>query len=163
MDGLLVGRFQPFHRGHLHAVRYALDRSDLLHVAVGSAGAARSARNPFTADERRRMIGACVESARLRVFEVPDYGDHSRWAAHVARSAPGFGAVFTNDPRTRGVYEGLGVEVIPVPFEDRGNLSGTRVRRLLGTGGDWRALVPEGARAVLEEIGAPAMLASNYK
>ena len=162
MDGLLVGRFQPFHMGHLHAVRHALSGVKRLHVGIGSADAEQSARNPFSAAERRRMVESCVDLAKVSIFEVPDYNDHSRWASHIGRAAS-FEVVFTNDAQTRHVYERRDVEVLPVPFEDRGSLSGTNVRRLLGTGGDWRPLVPKGARAVLEEIGAPARLAPNYK
>ena len=160
MDGMLVGRFQPFHLGHLHAVRYALGRADRLWLLIGSAGAPADGRNPFTAAERRRMILDSVESDRMSVFEVPDCGDHSRWADSISELVPPFGAVFTNDGRTRHVYERRGVEVLPVPFEDRGRLSGTRVRELMASGGDWKTLVPEGARAVLEEIGAAGRLRS---
>ncbi len=58
---VFVGRFQPFHRGHLAVIRAALERSAHVLVLVGSANAARSTRNPFTFEERSRMI---VESLR---------------------------------------------------------------------------------------------------
>ncbi|TMI56005.1 nicotinamide-nucleotide adenylyltransferase, partial [Candidatus Bathyarchaeota archaeon] len=35
--GLYVGRFQPFHLGHLEAVRHILSKVDELVVVVGSA------------------------------------------------------------------------------------------------------------------------------
>ncbi|MBI5133324.1 MAG: adenylyltransferase/cytidyltransferase family protein, partial [Thaumarchaeota archaeon] len=35
--GLLVGRFQPFHNGHLHAVKFALTKVEMLWIAIGSA------------------------------------------------------------------------------------------------------------------------------
>lgn len=162
MDGLFVGRFQPFHKGHLHAIHYALERAIRLHVGIGSSDAAPSARNPFSAAERYRMVESCVDPERVSIFEVPDYHDHSRWAAHIARAAS-FEVVFTNDEQTRHVYERRGVDTMAVPFEERRRLSGTNVRRLLGTGGDWRPLVPDGAGAVLDEIGAAARLAPNYK
>ena len=151
-----MGRFQPFHLGHLHALRYALGRTERLYVGIGSAGAPPGGRNPFTAQERRRMI---LESAGpVETFDIPDCGDHSRWADLVSSAVPPFGAVFTNDGQTRHVYERRGVEVLPIPFEDRGRLSGTRVRELMASGGDWKSLVPDGARAVLEEIGAESRL-----
>lgn len=161
MDGFFVGRFQPFHLGHLHAVRHALARTGRLHVGIGSAGAPPDARNPFTAAERRRMLEASTSSERISIYEIPDCGDHSRWAEQVARIVPPFEAVFTNDAQTRHVYERRGTPVLAVPFEDRGRLSGTRVRALMMSGGDWQALVPEGARAVLDEIGAAARLAGS--
>lgn len=154
VDGFLVGRFQPFHLGHLHAVRYALARTARLRVGIGSSDAPAGGRNPFTAAERRRMILGSVPSEKIGIFEIPDCGDHSRWAEQVSGTVPAFQAVFTNDAQTRHVYERRGTAVLPVPFQDRENLSGTRVRELMASGGDWRPLVPEGSRAVLEEIGA---------
>lgn len=162
VDGFLVGRFQPFHLGHLHAVRYALARTARLHVGIGSSDAPPDARNPFTAAERRRMILGSARSERLGVFDIPDCGNHSRWADQVSEIVPAFQAVFTNDAMTRHVYERRGTAVLPVPFQDRGNLSGTRVRELMASGGDWRPLVPEGSRAVLEEIGAEGRLRRSW-
>ena len=36
MDGLLIGRFQPFHLGHLEALQFALSKVDKLWVGLGS-------------------------------------------------------------------------------------------------------------------------------
>ena len=52
MHGLLIGRFQPFHLGHLNAVEYALKNVDILWIVVGSADKSHEYRNPFTAGER---------------------------------------------------------------------------------------------------------------
>ena len=35
--GLFVGRFQPFHLGHLDMVKYALTEVDELIIVIGSA------------------------------------------------------------------------------------------------------------------------------
>lgn len=53
---IFVGRFQPFHFGHAKVVQRALEISDYVLLLVGSANSARSARNPFTFEERSRMI-----------------------------------------------------------------------------------------------------------
>lgn len=64
---VFVGRFQPFHFGHAKVVRRALEISDYVLLLVGSANAARGARNPFTYDERNRMIvDAIVEDSSSR-------------------------------------------------------------------------------------------------
>ena len=36
MNGLLIGRFQPFHLGHLEALQFALSKVDKLWVGLGS-------------------------------------------------------------------------------------------------------------------------------
>ena len=45
---VFIGRFQPFHAAHLKVVQMALQHGRFVLVLVGSAGAPRSHRNPFT-------------------------------------------------------------------------------------------------------------------
>lgn len=84
---VFVGRFQPFHDGHLTVVRAALERAETLLVVVGSADAARRPDLlPFTVDERREMILAALtppERARVCVVGARDVGDAPLWAAQV--------------------------------------------------------------------------------
>jgi len=54
--GILVGRFQPFHLGHLSAVRDASREVDELVIVIGSSQKSHEFRNPFTAGERIEMI-----------------------------------------------------------------------------------------------------------
>ncbi len=69
---VFIGRFQPFHEGHLHVVRRALDHADRLVVLCGSASQPRSIRNPWTEAERAEMVlGALPGADRGRVQVVP--------------------------------------------------------------------------------------------
>ena len=54
MRGLLIGRFQPFHGGHLEVVRkIRTDRpAASLLIGIGSAEESYTWENPFTAGER---------------------------------------------------------------------------------------------------------------
>ncbi|MGO4578601.1 bifunctional nicotinamide-nucleotide adenylyltransferase/Nudix hydroxylase [Cupriavidus sp. 2TAF22] len=89
-----IGRFEPFHDGHFAMLRQALSQARVVIVVLGSAGGARTVKNPFTGDERRRMIEAAVaawDAARvpdLRFVAVRDYYEGPRWAAAV-RAAVG--------------------------------------------------------------------------
>lgn len=53
---VFIGRCQPWHRGHMGVVRQALERSEIVLIQLGSANLARDTRNPFTYEERERMI-----------------------------------------------------------------------------------------------------------
>ncbi|MEH3085320.1 MAG: NUDIX domain-containing protein [Xylophilus ampelinus] len=98
---VFIGRFQPFHSGHLGLLRQALAAAPLAVVVLGSAWQARSPKNPFTWEERAEMIGLAVEEAdgpaaraRLRFLPVRDLFDESRWQAAVRR---GVGALLARE------------------------------------------------------------------
>jgi bifunctional NMN adenylyltransferase/nudix hydrolase len=88
---VFVGRFQPFHNGHLHVVREALAVADRLLLVVGSAGAARRPDLvPFTGEERREMIMASLteaERGRVLFALAPDYSDLGLWTRAVEAQA----------------------------------------------------------------------------
>lgn len=68
-----IGRFQPFHRGHLKLLDTARQIARHSLVCVGSSGVARNIKNPFTFAERKRMI-ECVSGSRELPFlpNVPE-------------------------------------------------------------------------------------------
>ncbi|MET3134678.1 bifunctional NMN adenylyltransferase/nudix hydrolase [Oxalobacteraceae bacterium GrIS 1.11] len=85
---VLIGRFQPFHNGHASLLRTALDTAPAVVVVLGSSFHARSAKNPFTWQERAAMITATLapeDRARVSYIAVRDYYEDARWAAAVAR------------------------------------------------------------------------------
>ncbi len=79
---VVIGRFQPFHNGHLALIKEALRTAPRVFVVIGSAFAARSPRNPWTHAERSAMLlGALSSEERGRVSCVPmrDYFNEPRW------------------------------------------------------------------------------------
>jgi bifunctional NMN adenylyltransferase/nudix hydrolase len=85
--GVYIGRFQPFHNGHLHVMREALARCNEVIVVLGSSNEPRSIKNPFTDAERETMIRASLdasENARVRFTAVENsaYND-TEWATDV--------------------------------------------------------------------------------
>ena len=60
MNGFLIGRFQPFHLGHVEAVKFALSKVEQLYIGIGSSNKSHQLRNPFTVEERKQMILSCL-------------------------------------------------------------------------------------------------------
>lgn len=157
MDGLLIGRFQPFHLGHVHAVRFALSRTGRLWLGIGSSNRPPERSNPFSAAEREEMIESSIPAdirGRIRIYSIPDTNDHEKWIKSIDSIVPAYDVVFSNDALTRHVYHRHGIDVLPIPFHSRGDLSGTNVRDRIALGRGWDHLVPGGTRDVLEKIGA---------
>ncbi|PSJ23501.1 ADP-ribose pyrophosphatase [Halomonas sp. ND22Bw] len=72
---VFIGRFQPPHLGHLAVIHEALKRARQVIVLVGSAWQARSLRNPWRFDERRRMLRSAFDAddnARLEIVPLLD-------------------------------------------------------------------------------------------
>lgn len=161
MNGFFIGRLQPFHLGHLHAINFALSKVDRLFVGIGSSNRDNDSDNPFTADERRDMIRSSLAGdalERVSIYDIPDTGDHKRWVQGISEIVPHFDIVFTNDQTSQDIFDGLGVKYVGIPFEDRGRLSGTNIRDLLAKGSGWEQLVPDGTRKVLDRLDAAARL-----
>lgn len=57
---VFIGRFQPFHKGHLAVIREGFKHAQRLLILVGSANSGRTLRNPFTFEERRKMISRSI-------------------------------------------------------------------------------------------------------
>ncbi len=71
MDGLLIGRFQPFHLGHLEALRFALSKVDKLWVGLGSSNKPVEKNNPFTAQQRKEMILSSIDDSMKEKISIP--------------------------------------------------------------------------------------------
>ena len=161
MNGLLIGRFQPFHLGHLDAVLFGLSRTENLFIGIGSSNKSNENRNPFSAKERREMIISSIEPSmaeRTKIFDIPDVGDHEKWAFEIDKIVPKYDVVFTNDEFTQTLFEKREMNVVPVVLKDREKFSGTNIRNLITEDKNWRDLVPQGTRNVLDNINAKERL-----
>ena len=161
MNGLLIGRFQPFHLGHLEAFRFALSKVDKLWVGIGSSNKPPEKNNPFTADERKHMILSSIDDSiknRIKIFYIPDMDNHEKWIANIDKIVPEFDVVFTNDKLTQSLYSNRGKNVIKAIFKERDILSGTNIREKILSDHDWEHLVPDGTKTVLQKIDAKTRL-----
>lgn len=73
-SGLMIGRFQPFHNGHLNLVHQILSECDELIIAVGSSQFNFTFSNPFTAGERIYFIHNSLVESKIdlsRVYILP--------------------------------------------------------------------------------------------
>ena len=155
MDGLLIGRFQPFHLGHLDAVLFGLSRTENLFVGIGSSNKSNERKNPFSAEERTEMIISSIESSmieRIKIFDIPDVNNHEKWTFEIDQIVPKYDVVFTNDEFTKTLFKKHQINVIQVILKDREKFSGTNIRQLIIDDKNWQDLVPQGTRKVLDKI-----------
>ncbi|MGE0683648.1 MAG: adenylyltransferase/cytidyltransferase family protein [Candidatus Binatia bacterium] len=171
--GMVHGRFQPFHSGHLEYVFAAFQRCEHLIVGITNpdpslivAEATDSERhkpeaNLFTFFERQRMIRAAlvevgVELNQISVVPFPIHHPE-RWRFYCPQDTVQFIRLYSDwgKEKLRRFQEGGWV----VETLDSGlakQVSGSEVRHRLQTEQEWEALVPPAVVEVLREIGAVA-------
>ena len=157
MNGLLIGRFQPFHLGHLSAIQFALSKVDKLWIGLGSSNKPIEKDNPFTATERKEMILSSIDSSmkeKISIYFIPDVDNHVRWIEKIDTIVPSFDIVFSNDDLTKHLYAKRSTKISSIPFSNREILSGTRIRDLIVSDQKWDDLVPNGTKNFLIGIGA---------
>jgi bifunctional NMN adenylyltransferase/nudix hydrolase len=81
---VFVGRFQPFHNGHVQNITKALDIADQVLVILGSANQPRTIKNPFTVTERHTAIKDLFPDDNVAVTTVEDtIYQETRWVQMV--------------------------------------------------------------------------------
>ncbi|MFP3951030.1 MAG: nicotinamide-nucleotide adenylyltransferase [Candidatus Bathyarchaeia archaeon] len=154
---LFVGRFQPFHYGHLHAVNFILDEIDELIIVVGSAQMSHETDNPFTAGERIEMIQAALDNAnisreRYLIIPIQDAPAHRVWVSLVESQTPKFDTVFSNQPLTRRLLIEAGYNVRSIKMHKRRIYEATEIRRRILKGQNWSDLVPVDVYRIVKKI-----------
>jgi nicotinamide-nucleotide adenylyltransferase len=155
--GLYVGRFQPFHLGHLEAISHILGEVDEIVIVIGSAQYSHNLNNPFTAGERLVMVrhalmDAYIDLSRVWIVPVPDVHLHMMWVSAVEGYTPSFNAVYSNEPLTRRLFMEAGYEVLSIPFFERNRFSSTTVRKKMLNDDSWKMLVPKSVAKFILEI-----------
>ena len=156
--GLYVGRFQPFHLGHLGAVKVGLKEADELVIVIGSAQYSHNLNNPFTAGERLVMIRNAIHEAKLSfsklwIVPVPDVHLHMLWVSAVEGYTPKFTVCFSNEPLTKRLFSEAGYPVREIEFFDRKQYVSTLIREKMLQGDDsWKMLVPKSVADFIIEI-----------
>jgi nicotinamide-nucleotide adenylyltransferase len=153
--GLVIGRFQPFHKGHLEVIRIIAKECSSIIVGIGSAQYSHTLENPFTAGERYLMISRSLRDDGVRDFSIVPIVDINRyavWVSHVVSFVPTFQVVYSNNPLTRRLFSEAGFEVRASPMFNREIYSGTEIRRRMMAGESWNELVPKAVVEVVHEI-----------
>jgi nicotinamide-nucleotide adenylyltransferase len=146
---LFIGRFQPFHKGHLESVKRILKSCDEVMVAVGSAQESHESLNLFTLGERIEMVYESVKeeglAAQCLVVGIPDINYNALWAKHLMVLSPSFDVVYSNNALVRRLFREEGVKVRPLKLVERKEFDGTFIRKLMLKGDKWKKLLPPAA------------------
>jgi nicotinamide-nucleotide adenylyltransferase len=156
MRALLIGRFQPFHKGHLELVKRIFNEGKYeLIIGIGSAQESYTPSNPFTAGERYSMIDRALEgikNAKYCIIPIPDINRYGIWVSHVEDLVPPFDVVLTNNPLMKELFSREGYKVTETPLFNRKEYSSTEIRKRILNDEEWESLVPREVAEVIKNI-----------
>lgn len=148
MAAVFIGRFQPFHKGHLEAIKWILKEENNVSVVIGSLQESGTPKNPFSFKERKEMIGKTLLSEGIKnfkIFGLPDFFGDISWAKALLRVInlkPEEITAYTENSWTERCLENMKIRVVAHPlFWDK--LSATKIREEISKNGNWKDLVPE--------------------
>ena len=166
--GMIHGRFQPFHNGHLEYLKGAAAQCDEVWVGITNPDPTRikpeasdplrhlPESNPYSYAERLLMVKAAAQDAGIepmRVHVIPfPVNEPELWSAYVPHDVTQFIRLFSDWGGTKldRLCE-AGYEVVVLDEGADKEISGAEVREAVRTGGDWESLVPPGVGRVLRE------------
>jgi nicotinamide-nucleotide adenylyltransferase len=145
MIALVIGRFQPFHNGHLQLITQLSKEYKTIIIGIGSAQYSHTTENPFSFEERSQMITNTLHHNKITNFTIvaiPDLHNPPNWVKHVISLTPSFDVVITNNEFTEQLFKEKKYTVKQTPLYKRDKYSGKEIRRRIQEKTTWKQLVP---------------------
>ncbi|NJL44238.1 MAG: adenylyltransferase/cytidyltransferase family protein [Nitrosarchaeum sp.] len=139
MKGLYIGRFDPFHLGHLKAHDLFCKLVDEVKIGIG----AQKETDLLSLEER--VKGVC-ENTGVQPIELEDLDSNHPfywdWGKYVLRKVEDVEIIATGNNYVKEDFIKNSIPVLWLPRYD--NISGTIIRSKINDGDDsWKLLVPE--------------------
>ena len=113
MIAIFIGRFQPFHNGHLETVRWILKEHKEILIVIGSIQESLTKKNPFTFKERKKMIEDVLVLEGIKKFKIRGVSDHKDdllWTKNIlGKFSKKDVVIYTGNPWTKECFESFGV------------------------------------------------------
>lgn len=165
---LFIGRFQPFHNGHLYSLKKSLELAEKVIVVIAKTEEARTENNPWNYVERENMVRAVIGEmgwgTRVeRIVGLPDNQSDKVWLKDTVLKAGIKGregvVVVSNNEWTLRVFREAGYAVVESGLFNRDELEGVKIRALMRANNeDWKLRVP---KVVAREINMSVIKKGN--
>jgi len=166
MKALFIGRFQPFHNGHINVIKNISEDYDKIIVGIGSSQYSHTLENPFTAEERKLMIEKSLEQINIKNYQIiliPDIHNPPKWVDHVLSIFSDFDVVISNNSLTKNLFSEKGYIVKETKLYKKNIFSGKEIRKKIIKDEQWRNLVPQEVYNIIKEINGVERLKSLSK
>jgi nicotinamide-nucleotide adenylyltransferase len=136
---LIIGRFQPFHLGHLSIIKKYRKKDYFIKIGIGSSQNWHEKNNPFTFKERKEMIIRSLKECNIteyKIYEIPDIPKDKKYYSHVSAIVGHYDILFTGNRHVKSLFEKKPVDLhyIDEREERYRNISATDIRKMLLSG-----------------------------
>jgi len=157
MRGLMMGRFQPFHLGHLELVKQILNECDEVIIALTGSQFNYIEKDPFTSGERIEMIHQAlkendVDLNRCYIVAVENQFNIATWAGYLKSTLPNFEKVYSGNDYVAMLLADSGYEVVSPNFYEREKFNATKIRKMIANDNDWEQFVPSAVSKIIKKI-----------
>jgi len=157
MRGLMMGRFQPFHLGHLDLAKQILSECNEVVIAITSSQFNYLKKDPFTAGERIEMIHNSINQSELDlsrcfIVGIENQFNIATWASYLKAALPHFDKVYSGNEYVTMLLADSGIDVVSPKFLDRAQYNSTRIRNMIINDEDWQDLVPKAVADLISKI-----------
>lgn len=152
--GLVLGRFQPFHLGHLELIKSIVNEQIEPLICIGSAQHSHSEKNPFTVEERKKMIEEVMKdlNCKYSIFGIPDINNYDLYVSHLETFVPSFDMVYSGNPIVQRLFAKAGYTVVKVNMFNREAWEGSSIRLAMKEDGDWESVIPNQVVNLIHDI-----------
>ncbi|MFL2941440.1 MAG: nicotinamide-nucleotide adenylyltransferase [Candidatus Poseidoniales archaeon] len=152
--GLVLGRFQPFHLGHLELIKSIVNEQIEPLICIGSAQYSHSEKNPFTVEERKKMIEEVMKdlNCKYSIFGIPDINNYDLYVSHLETFVPSFDMVYSGNPIVQRLFAKAGYTVVKVNMFNREAWEGSSIRLAMKEDGDWESVIPNQVVNLIHDI-----------
>ena len=155
MNALFIGRFQPFHNGHLKIIKNASQKYDYIIIGIGSSQYTNTRENPFSSDERKKMIEETLKDKGIlnfKIIQIPDIHNPPKWVDHVVSIFSDFHIIISNNELTLKLFLEKGYKIEKTPLYEKNLLSGKEIRKRISSGKEWESLVPKTVFKIIRNV-----------
>lgn len=156
----MIGRFQPFHLGHLELAKQIKSECDEIIIAVTSAQFNYLEKDPFTAGERIEMIHNSLKDAGFKMSEcfivsLENQFNIATWGSYIKSALPKFDKVYSGNDYVSMLLSDSSIKVVKPTFLEIEKYNATRIRSLIISDNmEWTDLLPNGTKEILMRINA---------
>ena len=152
-----MGRFQPFHLGHLDLVKQILSQCDEVIIAITSSQFNYLEKDPFTAGERIEMIHNSLKESNLDlskcfIVAIENQFNIATWASYLKTALPHFDKVYSGNDYVKMLLADSKINVVTPKFLDRTKYNATNIRLMMISDDNWQSLVPNAVVKFLQKI-----------